>query len=127
MPDYERLFKTVGIRLIQNLDKAAFGMQIRNQNIITNTNIGSSAYDAGLEKGDKLIKINNIALNDSNINEILQNDYKVGDVLSVVYERFGKTRETQMTLKGDISYLISSEELLSEEVKSNRDAWLGAK
>jgi predicted metalloprotease with PDZ domain len=127
MPDYKRLFKSVGIRLEQNLDKVAFGMRIRNQVIAGNTNIGSSAYEAGLEKGDKLIQINDTVLNDSNINIILQKEYKEGYVLTVVYERFGKTKTTKMTLKADISYSISSEEELSETAKANRSAWLGAK
>lgn len=127
MPDYKRLFKTVGVNLNKNSDKAAFGMQIRNQVITTNTNIGSSAYEADLEKGDKLIKINNTVLNETNINTVLQKNYKVGDVLTIIYERFGKTKTTKMTLQSDISYSISSEDGLSEAVKVNRNSWLGAK
>ncbi len=127
MPDYERLFKTVGVSFNQNSNKAAFGMRVRNQVITVNTYIGSSAYEAGLEKGDKLIQINNTVLNEANINSVMQSDYKVGDVLTVVYERFGEIKEIQMTLKSDVSYSIASEKELSDEAKANREAWLNAK
>ncbi len=127
MPDFDSLFKTVGIQLKQNTDKAAFGLRLRNQVITSNTGIGSSAYEAGLEKGDKLIQIDNVTLKDnSDFNEILKNKYKVGAEISVVFERLGIIKETQLTLKSDLSYSISSKGNVSEEIVSNREAWLGS-
>ena len=128
MPDYERLFATVGVALKQNDDKVAFGLRLRNQTIVSNTAIGSSAYIAGLEKGDKLIKIGDIVLdNTSKINEVLQQNYSPRDKVIVVYERFGKTNETQMILQSDSSYAISGVLELSEAASTNRKSWLGSR
>ena len=89
--------------------------------------IGSSAYDAGLEKGDKLLKIGNTTLNnDSNINDVIS-QYKPNDTVAVVYERFGVQRETQLTFKADPTYSISLSEEDNVSTKANREAWLGAK
>lgn len=128
MPDYDRLFKSVGVHLTRNEDQPAFGLRLRNQMVISNTSIGSSAYEAGLEKGDKLLKIGDVELNTtSDINALLGN-YKPGDEVEVSYERFGQTKTTTMTLKGDTSYGLSLFEAnsmeLSDEAKTKREEWL---
>jgi len=127
MPDFDTLFKTVGVELIQNTDKIAFGLRLRNQVIVSNTKVGSSAYNAGLEKGDKLVKIGSVEINEtSDLNKILGN-IKPNQSVDVVFERFGKQRSARMILDADISYAITSSEYLSEKAKNNREAWLGAK
>ncbi|EDP71080.1 hypothetical protein FBALC1_01312 [Flavobacteriales bacterium ALC-1] len=127
MPDFKTLFRTVGVELKQNTDKPAFGLRLRNQVIASNTQVGSSAYKAGLEKGDKLIKIGSVEINEtSDLNKILT-DAKLNQTIEVVYERFGKQQSTKMTLDADRSYDITSSENISEKVKVNRNAWLGAK
>jgi predicted metalloprotease with PDZ domain len=127
MPDFENLFKTVGVELKQNTNQPAFGLRLRNQVITSNTKVGSSAYKAGLEKGDKLIKIGKVEINEtSDLNKIIS-DVKLNQTLDIVYERFGKQRSTKMTLKADSSYSIINSGSLSEKAKANREAWLGAK
>ncbi|WP_225036695.1 M61 family metallopeptidase [Winogradskyella sp. SM1960] len=127
MPDFESLFKTVGVQLQQNTDQPAFGLRLNNQVITNNTMVGSGAYTAGLEKGDKLLKIDGIELNKtSDLNKIL-GTVKPNQTVDVVYERFGKQRTVNLTLDADTSYIISSLDDLSEDAKANRDAWLGAK
>ncbi len=127
MPDFDTLLKTVGVELIQNTDKVAFGLRLRNQVIVSNTQVGSSAYNAGLEKGDKLIKIGSVEINEtSDLNKILGN-IKPNQSVDVVFERFGKQRSAKMILDADVSYAIASSEHLSEKAKNNREAWLGAK
>ncbi len=127
MPDFKSLFKTVGVELKQNTDKPAFGLRLRNQVITSNTQVGSSAYKSGLEKGDKLIKIGNVEINEtSDLNKILAN-IKLNQTIDVIYERFGKQQSVKLTLDADTSYNILSLENLSEKVKANRDAWLGVK
>lgn len=128
MPDYKRLFKTVGVELKQNDDKVAFGMRLRNNIISGNTSIGSSAYNAGLEKGDTILKIDGVVVNESSdISTVLEKNYKPNDKITIVYERFGKTNETEMTLNSDTSYEIMSASELSDVEKANRSAWLSAK
>lgn len=127
MPDFENLFSTVGVELKQNTDKPAFGLRLKNQVITSNTQVGSSAYKAGLEKGDKLLKIGDVEINEtSDLNKVLA-DAKLNQTIDVVYERFGKQQSVKLTLDADTSYSISSLETLSEKAKANREAWLGAK
>ncbi|MBF8149768.1 M61 family metallopeptidase [Winogradskyella sp. F6397] len=127
MPDFESLFKTVGVQLEQNTAQPAFGLRLNNQVITNNTLVGSGAYTAGLEKGDKLLKIDGIELNEtSDLNKIL-GTVKPNQTVDVVYERFGKQRTVKLTLDVDMSYAISSLDELSEVEKANRDAWLGNK
>ena len=131
MPDYERLFNTVGVSLKTNKEQVSFGAFLRNQTITANATMGSSAYNAGLEKGDKLIKIGNTTLTETTrLNNVIS-QYKPNDTVTVVYERLGKTRETQLIFQQDPSYSISLFEAnnmeLPADAKANRDAWLGAK
>ncbi|WP_405574994.1 M61 family metallopeptidase [Winogradskyella sp. Asnod2-B02-A] len=127
MPDFETLFKTVGVQLQQNTAQPAFGLRLNNQVITSNTLVGSGAYTAGLEKGDKLLEIDGVALNEtSDLNKIL-GTVKPNQTVVVVYERFGKQRIVKLTLDADTSYAISSLDELSEGEKANREAWLGAK
>lgn len=127
MPDFGTLFESVGVRLEQNLDKPAFGLDLRNQIITSNTRVGSGAYRAGLEKGDKLVSLAGVAINEtSDINKIL-GKMKPNDVVDVSFMRFGKLRSVKMTLDEDTSYNISSLGVLSETAKANREAWLGEK
>ncbi|AXT18780.1 PDZ domain-containing protein [Flavobacteriaceae bacterium AU392] len=131
MPDYERLFKNVGVYLANNKERVSFGGFLRNQTITANVTIGSSAYEAGLEKGDKLIKIGDIVLTETTrLNDVIS-QYKPNDMVTVTYERLGKARTTQLTFQQDPSYSISLFEVnnieLPDEAKANRDAWLKAK
>jgi predicted metalloprotease with PDZ domain len=127
MPDFESLFKTVGVQLQQNTDQPAFGLRLKKQVITSNTMVGSGAYAAGLEKGDKLLKIDGVEMNEtSDLNKIL-GTVKPKQTVDVVFERFGKLRTVKLTLDADTSYIISSLDVLSEAAKANRDAWLGAK
>lgn len=127
IPDFSTLFETVGVVLEQNLDKPAFGLRLRNQIITSNTRVGSGAYRAGLEKGDKLVKIADVSINESSdINKIL-GKMKPNEVVEVSFIRFGELKSVRMTLDADTSYNISSIVDISESVKTNREAWLGQK
>ena len=127
MPDFESLFKTVGVQLKQNTAQPAFGLRLKNQVITSNAMVGSGAYTAGLEKGDKLLKIDGIEINEtSDLNKLL-GTVRPNQTIDVIYERFGKQRTVKLTLDADTSYAISSLDDLPEVTKANRDAWLGAK
>ena len=127
MPDFETLFKTVGVQLKRNTEQPAFGLRLKNQVITSNTMVGSGAYTAGLEKGDKLLKIDGIEINEtSDLNTVL-GTVKPNQTIDVIYERFGKQRTVKLTLDADTSYAILSLDDLPEVTKANREAWLGAK
>jgi predicted metalloprotease with PDZ domain len=127
MPDMKRLFSNVGVSLTQDKSKASFGARVREGKILENTTIGSSAYNAGLENGDKIIKVGDFTLSDNlDFNTIL-NKFKPNESVTIVYERLGETRKTTVTLHESVSYSISLLEEASDSQKANRDAWLNSK
>lgn len=131
MPDMERLFNTVGVSLTQDKDKVSFGASVRGGKIYGNTNIGSSAYIAGLENGDKIIKVDDFTLSDGlDFNTIL-NKFKPNDEVTVIYERLGEIREIIVKLQEDLSYSISLFEAngleLDDKKKYDRNNWLNSK
>jgi predicted metalloprotease with PDZ domain len=131
MPDLKRLFKTVGVNLSINSSKVNLGVSVRHRKLLTNPKNNSSAYHAGLQKGDKLLKISKTELTDeTNLNELL-NSYKVNDEVEVVFERFGEIKTVQLTLLADTSYSIllmeTAEKPLDKKQRTNRENWLGKK
>lgn len=127
MPEMNRLFANVGITLSQNMSKPYFGANVREGVIVGNTRIGASAYNAGLENGDKLIKIGDETITeDTNINDVIST-FSVGNSITIIFERFGNTQETQLTFEGDPSYTISLNPDATNNEKSLREAWLKSK
>ena len=131
MPDMERLLNTVGVSLTQDNSKVSFGGNVVNGIISRYTTMGSSAYKAGLESGDKIIKIEDVTLNDSTDFFTILNAYKPNDEVKIVYERFGETKETTLTLQASDAYtlnLFESDNLkLDKKQKALREAWLQGK
>ena len=131
MPDMKLLLNNVGILLTQNKDKVSFGAIANNGLITENTIIGSSAYNAGLENGDKIIKVGDVLIHDpNNFNSVLKT-FKPNDKVNIVFERLGTTKETIVTFLASDSYNLSLFEAnnmkLSNDIKQKRDAWLQAK
>ena len=131
MPDMKRLFDNVGVSLIQNTDDAWFGVSPDQGILAGNTITGSPAYEAGLEKGDRIISIGDYVLSKTiGFNAVLKN-FKPGDKAKIVYERFGKLRETEITLGQNPRYAITLFENadleLNDKQKAMRAAWLAAK
>ncbi|MBE9488937.1 MAG: M61 family metallopeptidase [Bacteroidetes bacterium] len=131
MPAMERLFSNVGVSLTQDKSKVSFGASVRDGKIYGNTRMGSSAYNAGLENGDQIIKVGNFTLNkDLDFNTIL-NKFKPNDDVSIVYKRLGNNRETSVTLQESASYTIAlfeaSDLELDDKKKQARAAWLSPK
>ncbi len=131
MPAMERLFSNVGVSLTQDKSKVSFGASVGDGKIYGNTRMGSSAYNAGLENGDQIIKVGNFTLNkDLDFNTIL-NKFKPNDDVSIVYKRLGNNRETTVTLQESASYTIAlfeaSDLELDDKEKATREAWLNPK
>ncbi|GGG38112.1 M61 family metallopeptidase [Bizionia arctica] len=131
MPDYKRLFKMVGVDLTTNSEQVDLGVNIRYGKLLGNPKKNSSVYNAGLQKGDKILKVDSKELTESmNINDLL-NSYKANDEVEVVFERFGETKTTKVTLLEATSYNISVLETplkpLDKKQKTKRDNWLGKK
>lgn len=131
MPDMKRLLSNFGVSLTQNTSNISFGATISNGIIIENTMMGSSAYKAGLENGDKIVKVGDLLISDSvDVNSILRT-YKPNDEVNIVYERLGIIRKTTATLQPSQTYNLSLFEAnnmaLSSDQKANRESWLQPK
>lgn len=133
MPDYEELFKSVGIVLKRATDKPYFGASINiNQfgvgNIQRNTVMGSPAYKAGLDYGDVITSINNFPLTSNQSFAELIGSFKVGESVQVAYTQFGIPKSTTVVLTGDPTYTIELMEKdggkPSKQVLKNRKDWL---
>lgn len=128
MPAMERLFENVGVSLSQDATKASFGVAVTNGTITQNTTIGTAAYKAGLEKGDKILKVNNTPLEEGYTFNDLIGDYSPNDTFSVTYERYGVTKETTVTLQQDPTYSIEINPSQTDRaIMKKRNSWLDPK
>lgn len=127
MPNMKYLFSTLGVSLEQPKNRVRFGAFVRGGKITSNTSIGSSAYEAGLENGDTLVSIGDYSIDaNTDLNTVLRN-FKSGDKAIVVFERFGNKKETTITFQPDPYYTISLDKNTASGKKKKRDAWLGSK
>jgi len=130
MPDMKRLLNNVGVALTQDKSKVSFGAYLQNGVIVENTIMGSPAYLAGLENGDKIIKVGEVLMNDSVDLNTLLNSYKPNDKVAIVFERLGVNKETLLTFQANSTYhlgLFETNNLeLTTDIMTNRKAWLQA-
>lgn len=135
MPDYKTLFTNVGVHLKQENNTPYFGASVRMENnkgkIRSNPVKGHAAHAAGLVNGDLIVSLNGRGFSQNiTFNDVLKR-YKTGDIITVVFERFGKEKTTQLILTDNPNYTISlfeNENLkVSEEILLNRKNWLIAK
>lgn len=131
MPDMKQLLNNVGVSLLQDKSKIDFGANVVNGLITENTTMGLSAYNAGLENDDKIIKVNDVTISESKDFNYLINTFKPNDDIKIVYERFGETKETTVILLASNTYTLSLFEAnnlkLDEKQKTLREAWLKAR
>lgn len=131
MPDYDRLFDSVGVVLKRKEASPYFGAKIdavKHGLIKSSLKMNSPAYKAGLDKGDTITAINNLPFpKDSNFDNYIK-QFKVGDVLNVNFKRFAVEKTTTVALEADPNYSIflTEKEGLkpSSEVLAKRKEWL---
>ena len=129
MPDFEPLFKNMGIELKRDDNFVSFGADVLNQKLMTNPIIGSTAYIYGFEKGDKILKIGAFNLNDIVTFDMVLNKYKTGDKVKIAFLRYNKMNEVQVTIIPQTRYYLSlmDKEATSDKMTQNRLLWLHAK
>ncbi|WP_340077186.1 M61 family metallopeptidase [Leptobacterium sp. I13] len=128
MPDYKKLFESVGVSLKIDDTKAYFGAVIKSKIITKNPKKGTPVYNAGLEKGDLLISFGNTTIYPStDLDELLER-YLPNDEVVIFYNRFGEQRQTKVTLGNNPTYIIKLFEDAglppSKEMLKNRKKWL---
>jgi predicted metalloprotease with PDZ domain len=131
MPNYAPLFNSVGVVLKQDSKKVFLGISTSNGVVIGNPQIGSPAYKAGINSGDKIIAINKHAVSDGNsVNSILST-YEIGDSATIQFSRYNQLRSVKVTFIKDPSYTIMTFEkagmVVSPEVLQKRKEWLDKK
>ena len=128
MPDYNRLFETVGIEF-NVIETLSLGANIRHKKLMDYPKQNSLAYEAGLDKGDIIMKVGAFTLSPVVSLEKALSKYKVGDQINVVAMRYGLPITKSIVLKMETSYKISFQPLegLSKETKAHRDRWLQPK
>lgn len=131
MPDYKSLFESVGIHISTNNSKVSFGANLKEQIIIGYPKNNSSIYNAGLTKGDKILQLGSVILNDKSKIKKLLSVYNPNDKVILIYERNGIKKQTIATLQMDQTYYISLFEendlKLKKKVIDHRNAWLHTK
>lgn len=131
MPKYKVLFDMVGVELGVNRDKVGFGAVVKKGIVTSSPIIGLSAYNAGLNKGDKILKIGSFSVSELISVEKILSNLKPGDNIKITFERFGETKETSVTLLRSKDYYIKpyevSDKPLTDAQKQARAAWLNTK
>ncbi|MGP1992023.1 M61 family metallopeptidase [Zobellia laminariae] len=111
MPDYSSLLNSVGVTLKQNSEEPYFGAAVSldgdgHGEIQSNPKMGTSAYDAGLDKGDIITNINGSGFPDGQQFSTYIQKLKVGDTLKLSFNRFGVERNTNVILKANPDYRL---------------------
>ncbi len=136
MPDYSSLFAEVGV----TIEKAGegqvdFGAYVSDRSgrivIVSNPNIGSSAYNGGLENGDVIQKLNGQLVTSKNEFYRLLGQLKAGDEVTVEFARYGQNDVTTFSLTQDNSFKILRYEeaglKLKKGIQEKRNSWVGKK
>jgi len=129
MPDYTALLKSVGIEFSYKYDqKPSFGARIKNLGnkwlIASNPQNDSSSYKAGLSKGDEIVSIDGKLTNNKlNPNDFFMS-YKIGDMVKVVYNRYGIQYKTEMILVENRAYKTLLTQDPPKNISQRQDQWL---
>lgn len=126
MPDYNSLFDKFGVTLLREESAPYLGVSIENNTVTGYPVKNSPAYDAGLSKGDKILKINNTEAQTINSAELLKT-VQPGETLEMEISRFGKTITKTITIGKDPSYKIALKDNASGKENERRIEWLEGK
>lgn len=132
MPDYQQLIPDFGINFQKaNPKSVSIGTYLSIQNgvamVASNPTEGSAAYQAGLAKGDRIISLGKKALTSETDFQKILNEFKVGESVEVVFERFGQSRKALLIMQTDPSYLTPLKTGLPVKIQQKQQEWLGAK
>ena len=132
MPDYQSLLASVGIAFKRKYEqKPNFGAQIQNVDnkwlLSSNPQKGSSSYAAGLSKGDQIVSIDGKLTNNKLKPNAFFMTYDAGDLVNIVYNRYGKQHKTEMTFVENKAYDTYLMKAPSKEVLNRQNLWLEKK
>lgn len=137
VPDYAELLAQAGFLLRKQNPGDAFAGQVRldydedGAVIRSNTIIGSPLYEAGLDRGDRILQMDGKALESGADWQKLQSTKKPGDAIEVVYEQRGQRKTAQLKLIEDprleVVLFEDADQSISEAQQQFRDMWLNGR
>jgi predicted metalloprotease with PDZ domain len=133
--DYAALLAKAGYELKKSGEgKASIGLSLSATDqtravIGSNTIKGSAAYEAGLDTGDEIVKLDDTSIkNTSELNSFVQSK-KPGDVITVTYKHRGLEKKTSLVLKEQTSVTVvpfeQSGKTVTDDMKRIRTNWMG--
>ncbi|MBQ4821289.1 PDZ domain-containing protein [Aquimarina sp. MMG016] len=132
IPDFKKLFSSVAINLKSNAKKAYLGVDIKfnedgRAEVSKYVLKGTPAYEAGIEKGDIIVAIDNQSFSDKNqFNQAIAK-YKPGKKATIIYERLGVELKTIVKLGADPSVEVTQFEKPNKKALLKREEWLKAR
>jgi predicted metalloprotease with PDZ domain len=128
MPDYQKLFDSVGLSIIQKKTKPYFGAALKDVEkrlvISGNPHKNSPAYHALLSNGDELKSIDTTILSNlDDWNAIVKNK-RPGDTVEISYIRNGIENKTSLIFSEDQTYSISMDTNANKAAIERRQTWL---
>lgn len=128
MPDYEPLFDKMGIDFSKKEDEAYLGISVENKNdevIMTNNpKIGTSAYKIGLDKGAKIISINNTPVKTAEEFDNITSSLKPGEKIVIKFSNYGKEKTSEIGVGKNPFYEIRINPKAKKKALKNRENWL---
>jgi predicted metalloprotease with PDZ domain len=98
--------------------------------IASNTQVGSPLYRAGLDRGDRIVSLDDKPMTSGADVEAVLAAHKPGDRVNITYESRGETRSGVMTLmEREQMEIVTYEKAgmpVTEEMKQLRERWLGS-
>jgi predicted metalloprotease with PDZ domain len=136
VPDYEALLANAGLLLRKASPGVPYlGVVIDEDSsgafIEFGTTIGTPAYNAGLDRGDRFVSLDGRPV--SNLDELraAYRSHQPGDDIEVVYEQRGRTKTATLHLiENPHLEVVTYEEAalpVTEDMRQFRESWLGAK
>lgn len=137
LPDFESLFDKSGYRLIKkNPGKTSLGFvrlkfEGDTATLISQPMVESALYEAGLNKGDLILSIDEQAVTSYPELNFIIGTRKIGDEIDISFSHFGKLKQGSFKLKEDNQHKIIPKEKFSIKIKEEeeklREDWLNSK
>ncbi|MGA7837222.1 MAG: PDZ domain-containing protein [Ignavibacteriaceae bacterium] len=130
--DYNKYFGYAGLKLIDNgTDENHFGARTFNKNgklIVRSVEVGTSAYDGGINANDEIIALNGYRVDIDNFKKII-NQFKAGDILNVTVSRDGiiKTLDVKLMAHHNYKYKLVKVDNPTEKQQMVYNKWLSIK
>ena len=129
IPDYTALFKNFGVKFeLANPGMPSLGTSIYIADGVgklrSNAIKGTPIYEAGIQQTDDILSIDGRALQSvANVNEIIASK-KQGDVVEIVFSRWGVRKSAKVALSQDPTFRTSVDPSADVAAVARRNSWI---